>query len=132
MHKVIYSQEAPRPAGVYSQAIVADSFVFVSGQGPTNPATRQMELGDFRNQVRRTLRNVRAILEASGSSLNDVVRIGVYLAEMSDFAALNEVFLEFFPETPPARTTIGVVLPLAGMKVEIDCIARVRKPKGQR
>lgn len=132
MHKVIHTQDAPRPAGVYSQAIVADGLVFVSGQGPSNPATRQMELGEFRDQVRRTLRNIQAILDASGSSLKDVVRIGVFLAEMSDFAALNEVFLEFFPENPPARTTIGAVLPLAGMKVEIDCIARVRERKGRR
>lgn len=126
MRKAIRTSDGPRPMGVYSQAIVSDGFVFVSGQGPINPETNEMELGDIRSETRRVLRNITAILEAAGSSLRDVVRIGVFLTDITDFAAMNEVFREFFPEDPPARTTVGVHLPR--MRVEIDCIARVHKP----
>ena len=125
MRKVIRTAEGPRPLGVYSQAIVCDGFVFVAGQGPINPATNEIELGDIRSETRRTLRNIDAILHASGSSLRDAVRMGVFLADLADFPAMNEVFREFFPENPPARTTIGCTLPR--IKVEIDCIARLRK-----
>ena len=127
MRKVIRTSEGPRPLGVYSQAVVVDGFVFVAGQGSINPVTNEMELGDIRSETRRALRNIAAILEAAGSSLRDAVRMGVFLADLNDFAAMNEVFREFFPEDPPARTTVGCVLPK--IKVEIDCIARLRKPK---
>jgi 2-iminobutanoate/2-iminopropanoate deaminase len=126
MRKVIRTLSGPRPLGPYSQAIVACDFVFVAGQGPLNPATNEMELGDIRSETRRTLENMRAILEASGSSLRDVVRMGVFLADLNDFAAMNEVYKKFFPVDPPARTTVGVQLPK--IKIEIDCIARVSKP----
>ena len=125
MRKVIRTSEGPRPLGVYSQAIVANGFVFVAGQGSINPATNDMELGDVRSETRRALKNIAVILEAAGSSHRDAVRMGVFLADMNDFAAMNEVFREFFPENPPARTTVGCVLPK--IKVEIDCIARLRK-----
>ena len=127
MRKVIRSTDSPRPRGPYSPAIVADGFVFVAGQGPVNPRTDELELGDIRAETRRTLENVRAILDAAGSSLREVVRVGVFLSDMKDFDAMNEVYREFFPEDPPARTTVGAQLPK--IKVEIDCIARVRKPK---
>lgn len=125
MRKVIRTTDAPRARGIYSQAIVADGFVFVAGQVCVNPKTNELELGDIRSETRRTLENVRAILEASGSSLRDAVRVGVFLANLNDFAAMNEVYKEFFPDDPPARTTVGVQLPK--IKIEIDCIARVRK-----
>jgi 2-iminobutanoate/2-iminopropanoate deaminase len=127
MRKLIRTSEAPRPRGPYSQAIVADGFVFVAGQGPANPVTNELDLGDVRSETRRTLQNIRAILEAAGSSLRDVVRVGVFLADIKDFDAMNEVYGEFFPEDRPARTTVGAQLPK--IKVEIDCIARVRKPR---
>jgi len=126
MRKVVRTAEAPRAMGVYSQAIVSDGMVFVSGQGAVNPATNEMEGDDIRSQTRRVLQNIRAVLEASGSSLQDVVRMGVFLADVGDFAGMNEVFREFFPDDPPARTTVGCVLPKPTMKVEIDCVARVR------
>ena len=132
MLKVIRTAEAPRPLGVYSQAIAAGGLVYVSGQGPVNPATNEMELGDIRSQTRRVLANIRAILEAAGSSLGHAVRMGVFLADLGDFGAMNEVFREFFPEDPPARTTVGCQLPKAGMKVEIDCIAQVRSKAAAR
>ncbi len=127
MRKVIRTSDAPRPRGVYSQGIIADGFVFVAGQGPVNPQTNQIESGDIKSETRLVLRNIRSILEAAGSSLRDAVRIGVFLADLNDFEGMNEVFREFFPEDPPARTTVGCALPK--IKVEIDCIARVRKPR---
>ena len=127
MNRVIRTSDAPQPRGVYSQAIVADGFVFVAGQAAINPKTNELELGDVRSEVRSTLQNIQAILQAAGSSLRDVVRVGVFLADINDFAAMNEVYREFFSENPPARTTVGAQLPK--IKVEIDCIARVRKPR---
>lgn len=121
MRTVIRTANGPRPVGVYSQAIVANGFVFVAGQGPINPQTNQMELGDIRSETRRVLQNIQAILEAAGSSLPNAVRMGVFLADLNDFQAMNEVFREFFPADPPARTTVGCALPR--IKVEIDCIA---------
>ncbi len=125
MRKVVRTSDAPRPRGIYSQAIVADGFVFVAGQGAANPQTNELELGDIQSETRRVLQNIRAILDAAGSSLKDVVRVGIFLADMNDFAAMNEVYKQFFPEDPPARTTVGAVLPK--IKIEIDCIARVSK-----
>ena len=129
MRRAIRSPDLPQPRGPYSPAIVAGGFVFVAGQGPVNPETNELELGDIRSETRRTLENIRAILQAAGSSLGDVVRVGVFLADMNDFAAMNEVYREFFPKDPPARTTVGAQLPK--IKVEIDCIARLR-PKRKR
>jgi len=126
MRQVIRTSEGPQPRGPYSQAIVANGFVFVAGQGPTNPSTNQLELGDIASETRRTLQNVKAILEGAGSSLADVVRVGVFLANIKDFDAMNAVYSEFFSQDPPARTTVGAQLPK--IKVEIDCIARVSKP----
>jgi len=126
MRKVIRTSAAPLPRGPYSQAIVANDFVFVAGQVPVNPQTNELELGDVGSETRRVLENIRAILEASGSSLGDVVRVGIFLADMKDFDAMNAVYREFFSVDPPARTTVGAQLPR--IKVEIDCIARVSKP----
>lgn len=127
MRKVVLSKDLPQPRGVYSPAIVADGFVFVSGQAAVNPETNELELGDIRSETRQTLKNIQSILEAAGSSLNDVVRLGVFLADLNDFAAMNEVFREFFPADPPARSTVGAQLPK--IKIEIDAIARVRQGK---
>jgi len=125
MRKVVRPADAPRPQGPYSPAIIAGEFVFVAGQACVNPKTNKFELGDIQSETRRTLLNIRAILEEAGSSLKDVVRVGVFLADLNDFAAMNEVYKEFFPEDAPARTTVGVQLPK--IKVEIDCIARLSK-----
>jgi len=125
MRQIVKTSEGPQPRGPYSQAIIADGFVFVAGQGPTNPSTNELELGDIALETRRTLHNIQAILEAAGSSLRDVVRVGVFLADIKDFDAMNAVYREFFTQEPPARTTVGAQLPR--IKVEIDCIARVRK-----
>jgi 2-iminobutanoate/2-iminopropanoate deaminase len=130
MRRVIRTTDAPIPRGVYSQAIVSDGFVFVAGQAAINPKTDQLELGDIKAETRRALENIRAILAAAGSSLGDVVRVGIFLADMKDFAAMNEVYKEYFRENPPARTTVGVQMPK--IKIEIDCIARVRRTTTKR
>ena len=127
MRKVVKSKKAPLPRGPYSPAIVSGGFVFVAGQAAINPETDEMELGDVQAETRRTLENIKAILEAAGSSLKDVVRVGVFLSDMKNFAAMNEVYKEYFPTDPPARTTVGVSMPK--IKVEIDCIAQVSKSR---
>jgi 2-iminobutanoate/2-iminopropanoate deaminase len=125
MRKVVHTKKAPQPRGVYSQAIVAGGFVFVAGQACVNPKTNEYELGDVQSETRQTLNNISAILKAAGSSLKDVVRVGVFLGDLNDFAAMNEIYKQFFPKDQPARTTVGCQL--SKIKIEIDCIARVSK-----
>jgi 2-iminobutanoate/2-iminopropanoate deaminase len=121
--EVISTGRMPVPKGPYSPAIRAGGFVFVSGTGPLDPATGEPRLGPIEDQVRLTLENVRAVLEAAGATLRDVVKTTVYLADMDDFAAMNRVYANFFPADPPARTTIQAArLPL-GIGVEIDAVA---------
>ncbi|MFB3882772.1 MAG: RidA family protein [Armatimonadota bacterium] len=121
--EIVASPKLPAPKGPYSPAVRAGGFVFVSGQGPLDPKTGEVFRGDIREQTRLVLDNVRAILEAAGSSLGKVVKTNVYLTGIADFAAMNEVYATFFPAEPPARTTIqAAALPL-GISVEIDAIA---------
>jgi 2-iminobutanoate/2-iminopropanoate deaminase len=125
MRKVVKSKKIPQPRGPYSPAIISNGFVFVAGQGPINPKTNKLELGTIGAETRRTLQNIKSILESAGSSMKDVVRVGVFLSDMENFTAMNKVYAEFFSKEPPARTTVGADLPK--IKVEIDCIARLRK-----
>jgi 2-iminobutanoate/2-iminopropanoate deaminase len=121
--EIIISDELPAPKGPYSPAIRAGGFVFVSGQGPIDPATGEVVKRDIQQQTRLVLENVRAILGAAGSSLDKVVKTNVYLSDIANFAAMNEVYATFFTAEPPARTTIqAAALPL-GIDVEIDVIA---------
>ena len=109
-----------RPAGAYSPGIVAEGrFVYVSGQGPLRDGAVAGE--SIAEQTRITLENLAAVLAAAGAGPDDVVRCGVFLADMADFAEMNSVYGEFFADPLPARTTVGAVL--AGFKVEIDCVA---------
>jgi 2-iminobutanoate/2-iminopropanoate deaminase len=124
MRNAILTEKAPQPVGPYSQAIVENGFVFVAGQGCADPVTGKKELGDVKLETRRTLENVRAILEAAGSSMNDVVKCNVYLRDINDFAAMNEVYATFFQSPPPARTTIQAGALPGGISVEIECIAK--------
>jgi len=110
-----------RPAGAYSPGIVAEGrFVYVSGQGPLRDGAVVGET--VAEQTRITLENLAAVLAEAGVTLADVVRCGVFLADIGDFAAMNDVYAEHFPQPLPARTTVGAAL-AAGMKVEIDCVA---------
>ena len=117
----------PKPRGPYSPVVRAGDFLFVSGQGPIDPATDQMSNGDIQHETRIVLNNIKRILEGVGASMKDVVRVGVFISDGKDFAKMNEVYAEFFGNDKPARTTVvtGFAAPL--MKVEIDCVAY--KPK---
>ena len=114
---------SPAPRGPYSPAVRAGDFIFVSGQGPIDPATNQMFTGDIGQQTRLTLSNIQRILEGCGASLADVVKCSVFLLDGGDFAAMNEVYAEFFGAHKPARTTVEAGFVAPGMKIEIDCIA---------
>lgn len=119
----ILPDDAPRPRGPYSPAIRAGDFIFVSGQGPVDPATDTMVAADIRTQTRLALENIDRILAACGATPTDVVRCGVFLADAADFAAMNEVYAEFFGEHKPARTTVVTNFVAPGMKIEVDCVA---------
>jgi 2-iminobutanoate/2-iminopropanoate deaminase len=110
------------PRGPYSPAVRAGDFIFLAGQVPVDPATNQMSMGDIKHETRITLNNVKRLLEGVGSSLADVVKVGVYLADDADFAQMNEVYTEFFGDSKPARTTI-VCKFMADIRIEVDCVA---------
>jgi 2-iminobutanoate/2-iminopropanoate deaminase len=121
--KAIQPQDAVT-VGPYSPAIEAGDFVYLSGQGPMDPATRKLVEGDVQAQAEQVFKNLFAILAAAGLSPADVIKVNVYLTDMDDFAAMNEVYARQFDPPYPARTTVGVAsLPL-GIKVEIEMIAR--------
>ena len=128
MRQVVISDKLPKPSGPYSPAVIAGDFVYVSGQGPTDPATGKMILDSVQSETRQVLKNVQAILEAAGTSLANVVKCNVYLADRHDFAEMNEAYREFFPTDPPARTTVEAHPPVE-IRVEIDCVAYL-PPKG--
>ena len=123
----IVTDKGPKPLGPYSQAIVEGDFIFLAGQGCTNPQTGKLELGDVRSETKRTFENIRAVLHAAGSSLDDVLKCNVYLRDINDFAAMNEVYQTFFSAPFPARTTIQAGALPGGIAVEIECIAK--KPR---
>ena len=114
---------APGAIGPYSQAIRANGFLFVSGQIPLDPATQELVAGDIRAQTERVLENLKGIVEAAGSSLDRVVRATVFLADMNEFAAMNEIYGRYFRNQPPARSTVQVSRLPRNVRVEIDAIA---------
>ena len=119
----IVTSNAPQAIGPYSQAIRANGFVFVSGQIPLDPATGQMVAGGVAEQTTQVLVNLAAILKAAGSALDKVVRTTVYLKDLAEFAAMNEVYARSFPVNPPARATVEVARLPKDARIEIDCIA---------
>jgi len=123
MRDVISTKDAPAAIGPYSQAIRANGFVFVSGQIPIDPATQQLVSGGVAEQTDRVFKNLSGILQAAGSSLEKVVRASVYLKNMGDFAAMNEVYGRYFTAAPPARATVEVSRLPKDVLVEIDVIA---------
>jgi 2-iminobutanoate/2-iminopropanoate deaminase len=120
--EVIATKKAPAAVGPYSQAIRVGDFVFTAGQLALDPATGKLVEGGIQEQTRQVLRNITTVLEAAGSSLDKVVKTTVFIEDMGDFKAMNEVYSEFFPNEPPARSTVEVGLAL-GALVEIDAIA---------
>jgi 2-iminobutanoate/2-iminopropanoate deaminase len=123
MHKQILTTKGAEPQGPYSQAIVADGpMVYVSGQGPVDPETGELRFGSFREQAELTFRNVGTLLEAVGTSWAHVVKVGVFLADLGNFAEMNEIYKQYVREPFPARTTVQAGLP-PQMEIEVDCIA---------
>jgi len=121
----IKSENAPAAIGPYSPAIIANGLVFTAGQTGGDPATRKLVAGGITEQTRQTLNNVKAVLEAAGTSLDNVVKTTVFLADMNDFAAMNVVYGEFFPTPYPARSTVQVARLPGDALVEIETIAVV-------
>jgi 2-iminobutanoate/2-iminopropanoate deaminase len=124
VRNAIVTEKAPKPVGPYSQGIIEGDFIFVAGQGPINPLTGKLELGDPRSETKRVFENLRAILQAAGSSLDHVVKCNVFLRDINDFAAMNEVYATYFTAPFPARTTIQAGALPGGIAVEIECIAK--------
>lgn len=120
----VSTSRAPRAIGPYSQAVAMDDWLFCSGQIPLDPATGKMVPGDIQAQTRRCLENLKAVLEAGGATLGKVVKTTVYLTNLAQFAAMNEIYAEYFADSPPARATVEVRALPAGAIVEIDAIAR--------
>lgn len=125
MKQIVRTDDAPKPVGPYSQAVRTGNLVFVAGQGPINPKTGQRESASIQAETKQVLENLKAILEAAGSSLDKVVKTTCYLVDMNDFAAFNGVYAEYFTSEPPARTTIQAARLPMDIRVEIEAIATV-------
>jgi len=119
--RYILTDRAPKPAGPYSQAIVAGNTIYVAGQGPFDPRTGKMP-ATFEEQAAQVFENIKAIVEAADATLADVVKVNVFLADLSNFAKMNEAYRRYFPEPFPVRATVGTQL-LGGMGIEVECIA---------
>jgi len=123
MKKIITTSEAPKAIGPYSQAVEANGFVFVSGQIPLDPKTGVPVAGDIREQTKRVMENGKAILAAAGCGMDRVVKATIYLRDMNDFTAVNEIYGSYFPSEPPARATVAVARLPKDAALEIDLIA---------
>ena len=123
MKEIIQTDQAPQAIGPYSQAIKANGLVFASGQIPTNPETGQFIVGGIAEQTEQVLTNLGAVLAAAGSDLSKVVKTTVFLLDMQEFAAMNEVYGKFFKESPPARATVQAARLPRDARVEIEAIA---------
>ena len=124
--RVVLSKDAPAPVGPYSQAIIAGDFVFAAGQIPLDPATGKLVEGDIAVQAERVVQNIRAVLAAAGTSLDQVVKSTVFLVDLADFPRMNEVYARHFTSDPkPARSTIQVAKLPAGSSIEIEVVAAI-------
>ena len=123
MREVIATDAGPKAIGPYSQGIKSNGFIYLSGQIPLDPATQQLIEGDIATQTDRVLQNIRGLLQAAGSSLDQVVKSTVFLKNMSEFAAMNEVYGRYFTQSPPARSTVEVARLPKDVLVEIEVIA---------
>lgn len=128
--KLVHTEKAPKAIGPYSQAIVIDKLIFTAGQVGLDPATMEIVAGGIEAQTRQVLTNLKYVLETADSGLNFVVKTTVFLQDMADFAKMNAVYAEFFPENPPARSTVQVAGLPRGALVEIECIALLKPTRG--
>jgi len=129
LKKVVFTEKAPKPIGPYSQAVCVNGWLFISGQIPIDPATGEFVKGDFKAQVERVLENIKAIVEAAGGTLDNIVKVTVFLKDMTKFAEFNEVYSRYFPSNPPARSAIGVAALPRGAEVEVEAIAYIGQCK---
>lgn len=127
--EIVFSDKAPAALGPYSQAVIstANSTVFISGQLGLNPDTGELVSGQFEEQVRQSMANLKAVIEAAGGSMEDIVRVGLYLTDLNNFGIANSVMQELFPEPYPARSTIEVSALPKGAQFEIDAILALNK-----
>ncbi len=123
MKKIIQIPGAPAPIGPYSQAMLADNTLYVSGQIPLNPVTGELVIDTIENAVHQVLKNISALLKEAGMDLKDVVKCSIFLKDLNDFGKLNEVYATYFSDFPPARETVQVVKLPMDVPVEISCIA---------
>ena len=128
--KIVSTEKAPKAIGPYSQAICIENLVFTAGQVGMDPATMELVEGGVEAQTRQVLTNLGHVLESADSGLNFVIKTTVFLQSMGDFAAMNGVYAEFFPENPPARSTVQVAGLPKGALVEIECVALVNPARG--
>ena len=122
---VIHTKEAPKAIGTYSQGIKSDNFVFTSGQIPINPQSGELIKGDFESEIKQVLINLNGVLKGGGSSLQQAIKLTVFLTDLSHFARVNEVFNEFFPDNPPARSAVQVSALPMNARIEIDAVGYV-------
>jgi len=125
MRKTVSTEHAPKAIGPYSQAVLHNGIAYLSGQIPLDPATNQLVEGDIVVQTERVLQNLKAVLEAAGSSLGSVLKTTVFLKDMAEFPKMNEVYAKYFPENPPARSTVQAARLPRDVNVEIDAIAAI-------
>jgi len=123
--KVVQTDKAPKPVGPYSQAVIVDGWLFVSGQIPIDPKTGKLVEGEFKEKVRRVMENIKAIVEAAGGSLENVVKVTVYLSDIGKFSEFNEVYSEYFKDHKPARSVIEAKIP-KNAELEVDVIAYIK------
>ena len=125
MKEIIQTEHAPQAIGPYSQAVIYNGIAYLSGQIPLDPATGQVVEGGIAEQTERVMRNLSAVLEASGSSFKQVLKTTVFLADMAEFPRMNEIYAMYFPQDPPARATVQAAGLPRGVRVEIECVAAV-------
>ncbi len=121
---IVSTEKAPKAIGPYSQAIRSGDLIFTSGQIPLDPATQQLVQGDIRAQTERVMENLAAVLAAAGSGFDRVIKATIFVIDLNDFAAVNEIYGKRFPEDPPARSTVQVAALPKGARVEIERVAR--------
>src|SRR5437588_6420222 len=121
---IVTTDKAPKAIGPYSQAVIAGDLIFTSGQIALDPATQQMVTGDIRAQTERVMDNLAAVLSAAGSGFDQVVKATIFVIDLNDFAAVNEIYGKRFPQDPPARSTVQVAALPKGARVEIELVAR--------
>ncbi|WFO74717.1 RidA family protein [Desulfurococcaceae archaeon MEX13E-LK6-19] len=123
--KIVYTDKAPKPIGPYSQGVLAGKWLFIAGQIPIDPSTGKIVEGSFRDKVKRVLENIKAIVEAAGGTLDDVVKVTVYLRDIKLFKEFNEVYKEYFKENPPARVVVEVSSLPMNADLEVEAIAYI-------